>query len=204
MDVRKMALIFVGGFFSGCIITTTTQVVEVDRVDQKISEDANKGYLVGTPPKDSMQSTKATRQVIRTDIELPTAEELEREPSKDKDVEGNRGYLMDQGATTARFRIQESKPVFDSETELMLSEPTEKKIPLKKNEIPSEEGVVVKKQTRFEEYIIQKGDTLQSVAAKPNVYGSVKYWVKLYNANKDVIKNPNRVYPGTKIRIPRD
>jgi len=33
-------------------------------------------------------------------------------------------------------------------------------------------------------------------------YGSAVKWQKIYNANRDIIKNPNRVRPGTKLIIP--
>ncbi len=28
-------------------------------------------------------------------------------------------------------------------------------------------------------------------------------WVAIYNANKDVIEDPNKIYPGMKLRIPK-
>ena len=51
------------------------------------------------------------------------------------------------------------------------------------------------------QYTIEKDDTLQSIAKK--FYGSFGKWVKIYNANKDVIADPNRIKPGTKIKIPK-
>ena len=49
-------------------------------------------------------------------------------------------------------------------------------------------------------YIVQKDDTLQKIAKK--VYGSYGAWLKIYNANKEKIKNPNLLKPGTVITIP--
>ena len=45
-----------------------------------------------------------------------------------------------------------------------------------------------------------KDDTLQKISKK--VYGSHGKWTKIYDANKDKIKNPNFVKPGTVITIP--
>ncbi len=53
---------------------------------------------------------------------------------------------------------------------------------------------------RYESYIIQKDDTLQKISLK--FYGTTRKWQKIYNANQDVIKDPNRLYPGKTIKIP--
>ena len=49
-------------------------------------------------------------------------------------------------------------------------------------------------------YTVQKDDTLQKIAKR--VYGSYGAWLKIYNANKEKIKNPNLLKPGTVITIP--
>jgi nucleoid-associated protein YgaU len=45
-----------------------------------------------------------------------------------------------------------------------------------------------------------KGETLSDIAY--DRYGSAAKWRKIYNANRDVVKNPNSVRPGTKLIIP--
>jgi len=49
-------------------------------------------------------------------------------------------------------------------------------------------------------HIVRKSETLSDVAYQ--YYGSAAKWQKIYNANRDVIKNPNTVRPGTKLIIP--
>ena len=49
-------------------------------------------------------------------------------------------------------------------------------------------------------YTVQKDDTLQKISKK--VYGTYGRWYKIYQANKDKIKNPNFVRPGTVLNIP--
>lgn len=49
-------------------------------------------------------------------------------------------------------------------------------------------------------YTVQKGDSLSKIAKE--VYGDFKKWEKLFEANKEVIKNPDLIYPGQQIRIP--
>jgi nucleoid-associated protein YgaU len=50
------------------------------------------------------------------------------------------------------------------------------------------------------EYTVEKDDTLQKIAKK--FYNSYSKWTKIYDANKDKIKNPNFVKPGTVLTIP--
>ncbi|MDH3468574.1 MAG: peptidoglycan-binding protein LysM [Gammaproteobacteria bacterium] len=51
-----------------------------------------------------------------------------------------------------------------------------------------------------EYYTIVKGDTLSGIAKK--FYGNAMAYSKLFDANREVIKDPNLIYPGQKIRIP--
>lgn len=50
-------------------------------------------------------------------------------------------------------------------------------------------------------YIVQKGDMLWSIADR--VYGDGKLWTVIYAANKDSIKNPERIRAGQVLDIPR-
>ena len=49
-----------------------------------------------------------------------------------------------------------------------------------------------------EVYEIKKGDTLGKIAKH---YGTT--WQKIHAMNKDVIKNPDLIFPGQKIKIPK-
>lgn len=49
-------------------------------------------------------------------------------------------------------------------------------------------------------YVVQKNDTLQKISQK--FYGTTRKWMQIYEYNKDVLKNPDKVYPGAKIKIP--
>ncbi len=54
-------------------------------------------------------------------------------------------------------------------------------------------------------YVVKPGDWLSKLAEYPEVYGHGNYrrWRDIYNANKHLIKDPNLIYPGWKLRIPR-
>ncbi len=47
-------------------------------------------------------------------------------------------------------------------------------------------------------YEVRSGDSLSKIASK---YPGMS-WNKIYEANKDIIKDPNKIHPGQKIRIP--
>ena len=49
-------------------------------------------------------------------------------------------------------------------------------------------------------HIVAKGETLGSISSK--YYGSSGKWRKIYDNNRDIIKDPNVLRPGTKLMIP--
>ncbi|MGX3066386.1 peptidoglycan-binding protein LysM [Ursidibacter arcticus] len=50
-------------------------------------------------------------------------------------------------------------------------------------------------------YVIQKGDTLWKIAEK--AYGNGAKYTAIVEANKEVIKDADKIFPGQKIRIPK-
>ncbi len=49
-----------------------------------------------------------------------------------------------------------------------------------------------------DEYTIAAGDTLSAIGKKHGVS-----WQEIHEANRDTIKDPDKIFPGQKIRIPR-
>ena len=50
--------------------------------------------------------------------------------------------------------------------------------------------------------VVKKGDTLSSIAYR--AYGRWSAYTKIYKANPDLVKNPNRIYVGMRLRVPVD
>ena len=50
--------------------------------------------------------------------------------------------------------------------------------------------------------MIQRGDTLSHIAKR--YYGSANKWPRLFEANREVIEDPDKIFPGQKIRVPLD
>lgn len=54
-------------------------------------------------------------------------------------------------------------------------------------------------------YTVKSGDWLSKLAEYPEVYGRGNWrrWPEIYKANKQLIKDPNLIYPKWKLVIPR-
>lgn len=51
-----------------------------------------------------------------------------------------------------------------------------------------------------EYYIIQSGDTLSKIAQR--YYGNASAYTQIFEANREVIQDADKIFPGQKIRIP--
>jgi nucleoid-associated protein YgaU len=52
----------------------------------------------------------------------------------------------------------------------------------------------------FSHYTVKKGDSLWTISKM--IYHRADKWQKIYDVNKDAIKDPNRLKPGTDLKIP--
>ncbi|MBF0330577.1 MAG: LysM peptidoglycan-binding domain-containing protein [Candidatus Omnitrophica bacterium] len=77
--------------------------------------------------------------------------------------------------------------------------PEEKNFDLPQSAVAPSKDVQVK--TVPQEYVVEKDDTLQKISKK--VYGTYSKWTKIYDANRDVLKDPNFLKSGVKIKIPQ-
>ncbi len=73
------------------------------------------------------------------------------------------------------------------------------------NNINSNYMQEIKKEVRFRKnemriIIVQKGDTLSKIAKK--AYGTYDDYSKIFTANPEIIKNPNQIFIGQRLRIP--
>lgn len=62
-------------------------------------------------------------------------------------------------------------------------------------------GSVMPVKTFYDSYVVVKGDCLWNISK--NFYGSGRMYTKIYNANADIIKSPNLIYPGQVLKIPK-
>lgn len=172
----------------GC---TRISTYTVDRVDQALDV-GNRGYMRGTPPPPPSER-KLTRTMIKLEFKLPPFPEWRSHYWTDKELWGNRGYVI---GGPPRVVVKAPKPakevarVVEEEIPeiVIMEEPIEELPP--KVELPTTHTVV-------------KGECLWYIAGYPEIYGNPLEWPRIYEANRDIIKDPDLIYPGQVLRIPR-
>lgn len=166
--------IFLGTLFLyGCLIRTYT--ITKPRTDLEIK--GNRGYIYGEP-KEPLPQLKKTRKITVFEIELG--------PHLPKEI-----------ADEEEGKIKAEKEGEISEEEILKEETFQEEV-RKEAEIPEKKMESFRKEYRI--YTIKKNDTLQKISKK--FYGTTRKWPLIYEENKDVIKDPDKIYPGLKIKIP--
>ena len=69
-------------------------------------------------------------------------------------------------------------------------------------EVRADEVTAPEQTIEVQYYEIKKGDSLWKIAK--NFYGNGNDYPKIFEANKEVIKDPDLIFPGQMIRIPMD
>lgn len=66
--------------------------------------------------------------------------------------------------------------------------------------VPDEPASPPKDNPYTQTYVVQKGDTLSKIADQ--YYGDARLYTQIFEANRDVLKDPDKIKPGQKLRIP--
>ena len=139
---------------------------------------------------------------------------LTRERVDQSLTEGNRGYIQGKAPAGSEAPRKETRTVQIVEVELgsPLKFEKTKNIPAQETAAqPQAESVTEGNRGyvnqseavpagNFEKYVVQKNDTLQKISMK--FFNTTKKWTKIYDANRDTLKTPNKLYPGKTINIP--
>jgi len=132
----------------------------------------NRGYLVGKSSEPEKER-KATRTIQVVEVELRSPVQFE----KGKKAAPKETIIDDSALSGNRGYVTPARSI---------------------DEITIEEKVTAKEY--MQEYKIKKGDTLQKISRE--FYGTTKKWKSIYDANRDVLKAPDKIYPGQTIYIP--
>jgi nucleoid-associated protein YgaU len=65
-----------------------------------------------------------------------------------------------------------------------------------------EQVLTIQRTLAKNEYLVQKGDDLKKIAG--SVLGDPAKWTKIYESNKDVISNPQMLYPWQVLSVPKE
>lgn len=52
-------------------------------------------------------------------------------------------------------------------------------------------------------YVVKRGDSLQRIAARPEIYGDANQWPRLYEANRDMIGRDRKLKVGQVLLVPK-
>ncbi|MCD6134792.1 MAG: LysM peptidoglycan-binding domain-containing protein [Candidatus Omnitrophica bacterium] len=182
--MKKIYILGVGVLFlvSGCLVRTYT--VEKPRTDLEVR--GNRGYIAGGEKKEQAVSSSRlgkTRKYTVVEIELGKSKrEIKKETSEKASLSQSQPPLSEVPATS------------NVEEEVVFKESTSSKKEEEKTGFTNE-------QPEYKMYTVKKNDTLQKISRR--FYGTTRRWLKIYKANKDILKSPDRVYPGQVLKIPQ-
>jgi len=167
-------LLGVSFILSGCIVRTYP--LTRDRVDQDLT--GNRGYIKGEGSAVETGDRKTTRRTQVVEIELHSPIKFEKAPKQ---------------------RTLDTGPVEKTEDNELWGNRgylTQSQTP----EIRESENVGMTPGERMERYTVKKTDTLQKISKE--FYGTTKKWKKIFQANSDALKSPDKIYPGQVINVP--
>ena len=141
-----------------------------------------------------------------------TATQVKEFPRVDLQVQGtgNRGYLVGTPPPTAerkttRQMVELNVEVPDYFPGGTAEEPSQEQAAVAQAETGKQAPPKVwQPPEHFDTYVVQKGDSLWSIAAKPEVYGKATQWRRIFDANRDLLHSPGGVKAGMTLRIPRE
>ena len=189
---KNLALIVLVVFAAGCGVEAKTYVITRDRVglDQN---GGNGGCVIGKCPPSS--PTETTRKVYVLELTRPVPE------SEVQKIEATAVNAITQDVETpptADAAPDASAPAATDNVQASPSVPVVGELPgtAPASVSADQNGGNLQAST----YTVQKDDTLQKISKK--VFGTYGKWYKIYEANKEKIKNPNILKPGTVLTIP--
>ena len=194
--MKKIIVLGLGIFLiSGCLVRTYT--IYKPRVHTKIT--GNRGYIVGKPPKEAEKHNKNKPSLGK--MRPITVIEVELGPHRNLNKSHKSTAGLPSGTIIPRKKRSKAATEELSANTVEEKEVNEGQIPLEKSvSVPSIKKEI-KAKAEYKYYIVKKNDTLQKISNK--FYGTTRKWKLIYKENKDIIKNPNKVYPGIKIKIPQ-
>jgi len=188
-----LGLIGVIGCASGGSGVEVRRYIEVkDRLDQDMGQ-GNAGFLSGEPQPEDRSTIRKTRKTYVLEVSSGDPVEQDTVVVEEPDESMDDGY--------------DSESRYDAYEEYE----TDNYIEVSGDEAAAYDGFDSLEDTKSlynlptpsaTEYTVKKDDTLQKISKK--FYDSYSKWPKIYEANKGVIPNPDRIKPGTVIQIPAE
>jgi LysM repeat protein len=197
---NKLTILAMFVAVSGCIKTGTKEIV---MPDQELK--GNRGFIRGTPPAVEESRAPKKKKILDIEVELPPL--FEKTPpryTEDKEIWGNAGYIYTGGEEKMRYIYVPTK----------IRKPVPAKKEVQKEELPEEKVIPEQEESTLEEkpvpgcgvepkyieYKVGKGESLWTIAKK--VYGDPTKWTVIYENNRDILSDPEKLRPGMVLKIP--
>ena len=191
---KNLALIILVVFAAGCGIEARTYVITKDRVglDQT---NGNGGCVIGKCPPPAPPA-ETTRKIYVLELTAPVPE------SQVQKIEENAVNAITQSVETPPTTgvapaADNAAPAASDNSQAAPVVPVVGDEPAAAVPAPADQN---NGNMQAQTYTVQKDDTLQKISKK--LFGTYGKWYKIYEANKDKIKNPNILKPGTVLTIP--
>ncbi len=162
--------------------TTTISQKEIALIVQTIMEQV-----------DTQKETSLEEQLITAESTKSNQKELKETNYYNKVILNNT-----QQESSKNSNNEALVELTDSINHILEQEPVENKIETQYSTSIKEE--VAYRENEMRVIIVKKGDTLSRIAKR--AYGDSKAYPKIFLANPEIIKNPDQIYEGMRLRIP--
>jgi nucleoid-associated protein YgaU len=177
----------------------------VKMVMMKMNKEKAKGSSTepSTPPSPAnLENQEKDNELIQslstTDVDSLSSiseDDDKKKPTLSKDVDIYNKVVLKEGKSDNSDALSQLSDEISSVIDSEDSKPTDNN-----NYTASITKEVETRQKEMRYYIVKKGDNLGKIAKR--FYGNVMDFKKIYEANPDILRRPDKVYIGQKLRIP--
>ncbi|MBI3398554.1 MAG: LysM peptidoglycan-binding domain-containing protein [Deltaproteobacteria bacterium] len=172
------------------------RVLEIESANKKIEIEAGRSAEEALANKTELESLLKRGEELRQKAEADLKTKIDEIERLEKEAEAAK-KIAAKGSESAAAKAEES--IADKTAETWQDLPKSKQgamaVELKAGE-NWQEDVVIK-------YTVEKGDSLWKIAGREFIYNAPKLWVVIYKYNRDKLQNPNLLYPGQVLLIPK-
>ncbi|MCK4916918.1 MAG: LysM peptidoglycan-binding domain-containing protein [Candidatus Omnitrophica bacterium] len=182
--MKKIFILFCIVLLSGCM-RVRTYTIEKPRTDMEVQ--GNQGYLSGSSKGVTKKNRFGnSRKISVVEFEFKSKEQETKRYNK-------------KGALKQELFLEE-KTLKNEKDEYTLAQDTEYDFLEEVEPLVTEKKEKTKIEKEYKYYTIQKNETLQKVSRK--FYNTTTKWKLIFDYNKDILKSPDKIYPGLRIKIP--
>ncbi len=172
------------------------RILEIESANKKIEAEARKRVEEALVNKTELESLLKREEELRQKAEADLKTKIDEIERLGKEAEATK-KIAAKGSEAAAAKAEESiaDKTAGAWQALPKSEQGITAVELKAGDNWQEEVVI--------KYTVTKGDSLWKIAGRESIYNAPKLWVVIYKYNHDKLKNPNSLYPGQVLLIPK-